>query len=133
MANPFSDFWNFVIGNTEDYNALGTWKYLLVVLFVVLIAASITIAIKNWQEDPSQRTGSHFGTWLVRVLVGGMWFQGMLWKLPLPVSGGFRAALTPIGDPFPAPGATSGPRCAAPSAAARAHFTDRTRPPQPRR
>ena len=90
MANPFTDFWSFVIGNTEDHNALGSWKYLFVALFLVLVIASIAIAIKNWQEDPSQRTASHFGTWLVRVLVGGMWFQGMLWKLPLPVSGGLQ-------------------------------------------
>jgi uncharacterized membrane protein YphA (DoxX/SURF4 family) len=57
---------------------------------LALIVASVVIAIRNWQEDPSQRTGSHLGTWFVRVLVGGMWFQGMLWKLPLPVSGGLQ-------------------------------------------
>ena len=26
----------------------------------------------------------------MRVMIGAMWFQGSLWKLPLPVSGGFR-------------------------------------------
>jgi hypothetical protein len=61
-----------------------------VALFLALIVASILIAIRNWQEDPSQRTASHLGTWFVRVLVGGMWLQGMLWKLPLPVSGGLQ-------------------------------------------
>jgi uncharacterized membrane protein YphA (DoxX/SURF4 family) len=88
--NPFSDFRDFVIGNTSDHNDLGSWKYLFVVLFLALVVASIVIAVKNWQEDPAQRTGAHLGTWFVRVLVGGMWFQGMLWKLPLPVSGGLR-------------------------------------------
>jgi uncharacterized membrane protein YphA (DoxX/SURF4 family) len=88
--NPFSDFWDFLIGNTDDHNALGSWKYLLVVLFVALIAASVAIAVKNWRDDPAQRTASHLGTWFVRVLVGSMWFQGMLWKLPLPVSGGLQ-------------------------------------------
>jgi uncharacterized membrane protein YphA (DoxX/SURF4 family) len=109
MPNPLSDFWDFVIGNTDDHNALGAWKYLLVALFLALIIASIAIAIRNWQEDPSQRTASHLGTWFVRVLVGGMWFQGMLWKLPLPVSGGLqywteqmaeRAALTSVYLPY---------------------------------
>ncbi len=90
MPNPFSDLWDFVIGNTEDHNALGAWKYLFVALFLALIVASIVIAIRNWREDPAQRTGSNLGTWFVRVLVGGMWFQGMLWKLPLPVSGGLQ-------------------------------------------
>ena len=46
--------------------------------------------MSNWREDPSQRSGRHLGTWFVRVLVGGMWFQGMLWKLPLPVSAGLK-------------------------------------------
>jgi len=90
MPNPFSDFWDFLIGNTGDYNDLGSWKYFFVALFLALVAASIIIAVRNWQEDPSQRTGRHLVTWLVRVLVGGMWFQGMLWKLPLPVSSGLR-------------------------------------------
>jgi hypothetical protein len=90
MSNPFSDFWYFVIGNTDDYNALGLWKYAFVALFLALIVASAVIAVRNWQEDPSERTGAHLGTWFVRVLVGGMWFQGMLWKLPLPVSGGLK-------------------------------------------
>jgi hypothetical protein len=90
MPTPLSDFWDFLIGNTDDYNALGGWKYLLVALFLALIVASVGIAVKNWREDPSQRSGSHLATWFVRVLVGCMWFQGMLWKLPLPVSGGLK-------------------------------------------
>ncbi len=83
MSNPFSDAWRFIIGQTGDYNALGVWKYLLVILFVFLIAASVVIAVRNWREDPAQRTGADFATWAMRVLVGAMWYQGMLWKLPL--------------------------------------------------
>jgi hypothetical protein len=90
MSNPISDFWDFLIGNTGDQNDLGSWKYVLVALFWALIIASVAIAVRNWREDPSERTGTHLGTWFVRVLVGGMWFQGMLWKLPLPVSSGLR-------------------------------------------
>ena len=98
MADPFSDFWDFLVGNTDDYNALGAWKYLFVVLFLALIFASVVIAWRNWQEDPSQRTGRHLGMWFLRVLVGGMWFQGMLWKLPLPVSGGLKYWLEQMAD-----------------------------------
>jgi hypothetical protein len=91
MPNPLSDFWDFVIGKHRGSQrprdveisfrgaVLGSRH-----------CASIVIAIRNWQEEPSQRTGSHLGTWFVRMLVGGMWFQGMLWKLPLPVSGGLQ-------------------------------------------
>ncbi len=87
---PLTDFWDFLIGNTADQNALGSWKYLLVALFLALIVASVAIAVQNWREDPAQRSATHLGTWFVRVLVGGMWFQGMLWKLPLPVSAGLK-------------------------------------------
>jgi uncharacterized membrane protein YphA (DoxX/SURF4 family) len=90
MPNPFSDLWEFLIGNTNDHNDLGSWKYIFVALFLALITTSIIIAVRNWHEDRSQRTWTHLGTWFVRVLVGGMWFQGMLWKLPLPVSSGLR-------------------------------------------
>jgi hypothetical protein len=90
MPTPLSDFWDFLIGNTGDHDALGAWKYLLIALFLALIISSVAIAVKNWREDPSQRTGSDLATWFVRVLVGCMWFQGMLWKLPLPVSGGLK-------------------------------------------
>src|SRR4051812_49784785 len=90
MSNPALDFWNFMIGATEDHDALGSWKYLLVALFLALIVASVIIAVRNWQEEASQRTGRHLALWFVRLLVGGMWFQGMLWKLPLPVSGGLQ-------------------------------------------
>ena len=54
MSNPFSDAWRFIIGQTGDYSALGVWKYLLVILFVFLIAASVVIAVRNWREDPAQ-------------------------------------------------------------------------------
>ena len=51
---------------------------------------SIVIAVWNWKEDPTQRTGRHIGICVVRVLIGCMWFEGMLWKLPLPLSGGLQ-------------------------------------------
>jgi uncharacterized membrane protein YphA (DoxX/SURF4 family) len=88
--NPFTDIWKFLTGATNDYLNLGPWRYLLVVLFLALIAASIFIAVRSWREDPSQRTGTHLGTWFVRVLIGCMWFEAMLWKLPLPVCGGLQ-------------------------------------------
>lgn len=88
--NPFTDIWQFLTGTTADYLALGAWRYLLVVLFWALLVGSIFLAVKNWRVDPAQRQGRHLGMWLVRVLVGCMWFEGMLWKLPLPVSDGLR-------------------------------------------
>ena len=90
MSNPFTDAWLFLIGQTPDHEALGLWKYLFVALFMALLAASIAIAVQNWREDPSQRTGTHVATWVMRVLVGCMWFQGMLWKLPFSADNGLH-------------------------------------------
>jgi uncharacterized membrane protein YphA (DoxX/SURF4 family) len=96
--NPFTDVWKFLTGTTGDYLNLGAWRYLLVALFLALIAASVVIALHNWREDPSQRTFAHLGTCIVRVLVGIMWFEGMLWKLPLPVSAGLSYWTEQIGN-----------------------------------
>jgi hypothetical protein len=88
--NPFTDVWQFLTATTAEYLRLGNWRYLILALFWALLLASIALALRNWQEDSSQRTGRYFGIWLVRVLIGCMWFQGMLWKLPLPVSDGLQ-------------------------------------------
>jgi uncharacterized membrane protein YphA (DoxX/SURF4 family) len=90
MSNPFGDAWHFLTANTGDYQKLGDWRFVILALFWVLLIAGTILAFKNWQEDPAQRTGRHFGIWLVRMLIGCMWFQGMLWKLPLPVSDGLQ-------------------------------------------
>jgi uncharacterized membrane protein YphA (DoxX/SURF4 family) len=89
-VNPFTDLWDFLIGNTADHADLGSWKYVFVALFAALLIASAAIAVRNWRDDPAQRTFAHLSTCTVRVLVGCMWFQGMLWKLPLPVSTGLK-------------------------------------------
>jgi uncharacterized membrane protein YphA (DoxX/SURF4 family) len=88
--NPFTEFWEFLIGESADQLRLGNWRYLFVILFLGLLAAGIYFAIRNWQEDPLQRTGRQLGTWAVRVMLGCMWFQAMLWKLPLPASEGLQ-------------------------------------------
>jgi len=89
-TNPFFDAWLFIIGSTDDHQKLGAAKFLLVALFLVLVAVSLWIAWTNWREDPGQRSGAHITTCVCRVLIGCMWFQGCLWKLPLPVSGGLQ-------------------------------------------
>ncbi len=88
-TNPFYDAWLFLIGATGDHEGSGV-RWPLTALFLVLLIASAWIAFRNWQQDPAQRTREHLATWFMRVMIGAMWFQGSLWKLPLPVSGGFR-------------------------------------------
>jgi hypothetical protein len=90
MANPFSDVWTFLTANTGDFQKLGEWRFLVLALFYGLLIVGTAVAFKNWQEDPAQRTGRHLGIWFARMLIGCMWFQGMLWKLPLPLSDGLQ-------------------------------------------
>jgi hypothetical protein len=82
-TNPFYDTWLTLIGQTSEQANLGAWKWFFVVLFAVLVASSIWIAVTAWRSDPEQRTFTHSATWLMRSLVGAMWFQNLLWKLPL--------------------------------------------------
>jgi len=88
--NPITDIWQFLTAATPDHLELGSWRFVLGVLFATLLLASVVVGWRNWSTDPEQRTGRHFGTWLVRTLIGCMWFEGMLWKLPLPASPGLQ-------------------------------------------
>jgi uncharacterized membrane protein YphA (DoxX/SURF4 family) len=96
-TNPFYDAWLFLLGKTPDHENSGVGG-LLTLLFLVLIVASLWIALKNRREDPAQRTKAHLATWVMRVMIGTMWFQGSLWKLPLPVSGGFAGWTKALGE-----------------------------------
>lgn len=89
-TNPLHDTLLFLIGSTPDHEKLGWAHYLLVLLYAALLVGSVTVAANNWSRDPAQRTTRHVVIWLFRLLIGSMWFQGSLWKLPLPVSSGFE-------------------------------------------
>jgi uncharacterized membrane protein YphA (DoxX/SURF4 family) len=87
-TNPFYDAWLFLIGHTSDHENSGVGP-LLTLLFLALLLGSLWVARQNWRQDPAQRTPQHLATWFMRFMIGAMWFQGSLWKLPLPVAGGF--------------------------------------------
>ncbi len=96
-TNPFVDAWLFLTGNTDEHRASGV-GWLLTALFLALLAASIWIAWINWRREPAQRTKEHVATWFMRVVIGVMFYQGSIWKLPFPVAGGFEAATRPIAE-----------------------------------
>jgi len=96
-TNPFVDAWLFLTGNTDEHRASGV-GWLLTALFLALLAGSLWIAWSNWRRDPAQRTKEHVATWLMRVMIGVMFYQGSIWKLPFPVAGGFAAATRPIAE-----------------------------------
>jgi uncharacterized membrane protein YphA (DoxX/SURF4 family) len=52
------------------------------VVFWLLLAASVVIGLAAWRRDPAQRTPRCLGIWGLRVLMGAMWWQQTLWKIP---------------------------------------------------
>ena len=75
MSNPFSDFLQFLQKSTLH----GRFP---IYAFVLLLIASVGIALFNFARNPEQRTMKKTYIWLARLFVGCMWYQQMLWKLP---------------------------------------------------
>ena len=69
--NPFADALGFLLQNK--------WP---IYVFWLLLLGSLGIALVNFIRDPEQRTGTHVWMWIARVLIGGLWWQQTLWKLP---------------------------------------------------
>ena len=80
--DPVTDILNFLTGRSNDLNSIGGWNYPLLFILYAVTAASVALFIMNWREDRDQRDSRHVALWFVRVLIGFMWFEGMLWKLP---------------------------------------------------
>lgn len=47
-----------------------------------LVIASFAIAVCAWRHDPVQRNAATIGRFVLRVIVGTMWWQQSLWKIP---------------------------------------------------
>ena len=69
--NPLRDAFSFL--------AAAGW---LTPVFWLLLAGSVVLAALAWRADPRQRTIRHVGIWLLRLLLGAMWWQQSLWKVP---------------------------------------------------
>jgi len=70
-TNPFSDTLGFLMQHW--------WP---IYLFWLLLLGSIGIALVNLARHPEQRTGRHLWMWILRLCIGGLWWQQTLWKLP---------------------------------------------------
>lgn len=83
--DPLSDFLSFV--TKPDWP---TPLYGLLLLGSIMIAAYVFLRYRD------QRTLKHVGNWAFRVLIGSMWWQQTLWKLP-PEYGGLNYWVTQMG------------------------------------
>ncbi len=88
--NPIHTFFQILGGNIPDQLSLGGFRWIEVALYWVLLIGSLAVAVTNWRLDPTQRTGTHLSIYAMRLVSAGMWYLGTLWKLPLPVSDGFK-------------------------------------------
>src|SRR5271155_6001982 len=68
---PITDVWGFL---TEP-----SWT---TAVFWLLLAASVALAARAWAASPAQRAPARLGDWLLRLVIGAMWWQQSLWKLP---------------------------------------------------
>lgn len=69
--NPFSDVFGFLLQPG--------WT---TAIFWLLLITSIVVASYVWRTLPNQRSLAHLGNWGIRLLIGCMWWQQSLWKLP---------------------------------------------------
>jgi hypothetical protein len=88
--NPIHTFFQVLGGNIPDQLSLGGYRWFEVALYWVLLVGSLAVACTNWRMDATQRTGTHLSIYAMRLVSAGMWYLGTLWKLPLPVSAGFK-------------------------------------------
>ncbi|GEP04913.1 DoxX family protein [Methylobacterium oxalidis] len=82
-TNPYTDLLTFLTAGQSDQIGLGPWRWVMMALFAALVLGSLLVAAREWAEDPRQRTGRDLGVWLIRFLIGCMWFQNLFWKMPL--------------------------------------------------
>ena len=69
------------IGNALVF-LVDTDKLWFTVIFWLLLLGSAAAAALAWRADPGQRSLHHIGYGLMRVIIGIMWWQQSLWKIP---------------------------------------------------
>lgn len=74
--NPLNDAFRFL--------TQGGW---FTPVYWLLLLAGIIIAVLVWLREPGERTPRNLGIWLLRMLMGSMWWQQTLWKIPPNFSG----------------------------------------------
>jgi uncharacterized membrane protein YphA (DoxX/SURF4 family) len=66
----------------QDVLAFLTVPSWTTVVFWLLLLASVAVAVAVWRVGETQRNLAQIGIWLIRFVVGAMWWQQSLWKIP---------------------------------------------------
>lgn len=66
---------------TDALAALADTDFPKPVFWLLLLGCALA-AVLVWRLDPAQRSVQHIGRCLLRVIVGTMWWQQSLWKVP---------------------------------------------------
>ena len=66
----------------EDALAFLTRPVWTTPIFWLLLVGSLGIAIRVWRHAPTRKPLHDPAIWLLRLLVGSMWWQQSLWKIP---------------------------------------------------
>lgn len=67
------------LGNALSFLTAASWT---TAVFWLLLIGSAAAAVLVWRADPAQRSVRHVGRCLLRIIIGTMWWQQSLWKIP---------------------------------------------------
>ncbi len=80
-TNPVADVFAFLTG--PSYHE-PSWMHFL---YWVVALTSLAVATIAAERVPGQLTVSHLGRFVIRFIVGSMWWQQALWKFPTDLGG----------------------------------------------
>lgn len=84
MRDPISDVFHFLTFRPLYAHGPATtpWGPIPIVFFWVLTIGAVLIAARSWKAQPEQRNARTIYFALARFLLGVLWLQQTLWKLP---------------------------------------------------
>jgi uncharacterized membrane protein YphA (DoxX/SURF4 family) len=80
-VNPFVDLFAFLTGPSYGEPVFMTVLYWIVALTTLAVAITAAVRLQG------QMSGYHVGRFIVRFIVGSMWWQQSLWKFPTDLGG----------------------------------------------
>jgi uncharacterized membrane protein YphA (DoxX/SURF4 family) len=67
------------LGDVASFLSTPGWT---TVVFLLLLAGSVIVALVAWRATQAERSTRSIGIWLLRLVLGTMWWQQSLWKVP---------------------------------------------------